>query len=82
VLIGRLGHDLVLGWLRNRLSVQNNWLRDVELDGVVAKVLPEILQADFEVQLTNSGDYVLVGVFVHDAEHARVRFLQTLHAFL
>jgi hypothetical protein len=78
VLVGRLGQGGHAGLSADSLTVGDDRVRDTERDTGV--VLLEILQANFKVQLTGTGNNVLTRLVDH-SQDTRVRLGQTLETF-
>jgi hypothetical protein len=71
VLVGRLGHADLVGFSGNGFLVSND---GVGLDdGAVSVIFFEILQANFDMELSATGDNVLTGGFFSGADNERVR---------
>lgn len=67
VLVGRLGEADLVGGLGDGLSVRDDGLG--LLDGDAGVVLFEILEADFQVEFSGTGDNVLTRFFGDDLDH-------------
>lgn len=78
VLVGRLGQSSHAGSATDSLTVGNDRVGDAE--GNTSVVFLEILQANFEVEFTSTGDNVLTGLVDH-GQDTRVRLGQTLKTF-
>jgi hypothetical protein len=78
VLVGRLRQSGHAGLRGDSLTVRNDGVGDAE--GNTSMVLLEILQADFQVQLTSTGNDVLTGLG-DLGQDAGVGFRETLETF-
>jgi hypothetical protein len=78
VLVGRLGQSGHAGGTLNGLTVGDDGVRDTERNTSV--VLLEILQANFQMELTSTGNNVLTALVNH-GQNARIRLGQTLETF-
>lgn len=78
VLVGRLGQGGHAGLTADGFTVGDDGVGDTERDTGV--VLLEILQANFKVQLTGTGNNVLTRLVDH-SQDTRVRLGQTLETF-
>jgi len=78
VLIGRLGQADLAGGGRDGFLVGDEWVGD--LDFAVSVFLLEIVQANFDVELTATGNNVLA-VFFSGGEDERVRLGELLETF-
>mmetsp|Transcript_34805 Transcript_34805/g.25142 ORF Transcript_34805/g.25142 Transcript_34805/m.25142 type:complete len:810 (-) Transcript_34805:10-2439(-) len=76
VLVGRLGHALLVRLGLDRLTVRHNGVRDLER-GTVHVVVLEILEADLHVELAGAGDNVLSRLLDRDDNH-RIRLGEAL----
>lgn len=78
VLVGRLGQSSHAGSASDGLTVGDDGVGDTK--GNTSVVLLEILQANFQVKLTSTGNDVLTGLVDH-GQDTRVRLGQTLKTF-
>mmetsp|Transcript_10256 Transcript_10256/g.17658 ORF Transcript_10256/g.17658 Transcript_10256/m.17658 type:complete len:841 (-) Transcript_10256:216-2738(-) len=76
VLVGRLGHDNVVGGVVDGLTERDDGLGHADLSAT-HEVITEILEADLKMELTGSGDNVLAGL-LNGADNHRVGLGQTL----